>query len=955
MPRAATDRTAMGWCAKGSVRGRKAVDESPPGTETPPAVEAVPRCETDKPPGKPAARRSSRDFLRTKPLPLETEVIRRTLFPAFLVLLTAASPASAAIFTVLNTNPSGIGSLFKAITDANATEAADEIRFGLIGIGNFTINGTLPPITKPLYINGYSQPGSTVNNAITGTNAITRVQLDASDVAGGSALLSVEADNTTIRGVTIRGMVQKAFGIRVTAGTEGTVIDGCYIGTAADGETDDSIGIGIRNDGTDTAIGNGATVAGRNLISGNDAGGIDERGIGTIIANNLIGTDKTTEGYVPNGRGVVVSATADDVLIGGNAVYAKNLIAGNDDEGIDVLPTVAGNVRIENNSYRDNGALAIDLGSDGVTLNDSSDADLGPNHFQNYPGLTFARINMGWVEVEGYLPGQPNTYLFEFYTLETPDPSGFGEGLRRVAILTPTTSGSGFHFRYLIELDGAIVFPLYITATAQNLSTLESSEFSNTLEVLNGGGQFEVTNSNNSGAGSLRAAVESANANPGPDTITFEIPDPAQQIVLQSSLNITEEVIIDGFTQEGAQPNTLATGSNATLKIEVDGSGIASGGTFVINADRVILRGLAINNGKEIGVVYSTGDFGRIEGCYVGTNLTGTVADGNNSHGIFTGVETKGITIGGALASQRNIVSSNNTHGMRLRGDDAMIMGNIVGSDATGTLPLPNGANGISIEGENVSVGHDGLSHTGHNVAAFNVEDGIAVSSSTRGVTILGNSVFENGDLGIDLSVSEEPGVTPNDNDDADDGANRLQNFPEISEVTTTGGSTTVEGTLDVPSGVTDGEYSIRMYSSPNCDESGHGEGKFFQGAQTVVLSGDDESFSVTGSKGVTGETAVVLTATNLDTGDTSEFSACGFLDTTPPLCGDPSDDGTIAAGDALTVLRRAVGTAACPDCVCDVNANGSVTTSDALLVLRSAVGQSVSLSCPPCIIIPGI
>ncbi len=866
--------------------------------------------------------------------------------------LAAGSSASAAIFTVLTTNSSGLGSLSKAIADANATAAADEIRFGLIGFGPFTIDGPLPAITNPLLIDGYSQAGAAVNDSVVGTNAVIRVQLDASDVAAGSALLQVDANDTTIRGLAIQGIGEQGTGIRIKAGVEGTLVEGCFIGTTAGG-SDESLGIGIRNDGTDTVIGNGASLAGRNMVSGNNVAGIDERGIGTVIANNLVGTDETAESYLPNGRGIVVgSATADNILIGGNAVHAANLIAGNDQQGIDVLPVVAGNVRIEANSFRDNGALAIDLASNGVTANDESDADFGPNHQQNFPGLTFARVNGFTLKVEGYLPGPPNLYRMEFYTLTDRDPSGFGEGRDLIAIITPSTSGSGFHFQYAIELDEVVAHPFYVTATAQNMTTNETSEFSNALEVIPGGPELLVTNSNNSGPGSLRAAVDAANLQAGPSTVVFDIAN-LTQIALQSSIAITDELIIDGFTQEGAQPNTLSVGSNAVLKVEVDGSGIASDGNFLVNADRVVLRGLAINNGNGIGVQYSTGDFGRIEGCYVGTNPAGTAGDGNNSHGIFTGAETIGIAIGGELPSQRNIVSGNGTHGMRVTGDGAVIMGNIVGADATGAVPIPNGFNGISIEGENVVVGYDAISHSGQNVSAFNEQDGITVSSVTRSVTIRGNSVHSNGDLGIDLSVGDAPGVTPNDEDDEDDGANRLQNFPVITEVTTTGGSTTVEGTLDVPSDVTDGEYSIRVYSSPDCDTSGHGEGKFFQGAQTVVLSDADETFSVTVAKGVTAESAVAVTATDLATGDTSEFSACGTLDTSPPLCGDTSGDDEISAGDALTVLKRAVGTAECLNCVCDVNANGGVTTTDALLVLRVAVGQSVVLGCPPCIVIP--
>ncbi len=78
-----------------------------------------------------------------------------------------------------------------------------------------------------------------------------------------------------------------------------------------------------------------------------------------------------------------------------------------------------------------------------------------------------------------------------------------------------------------------------------------------------------------------------------------------------------------------------------------------------------------------------------------------------------------------------------------------------------------------------------------------------------------------------------------------------------------------------------------------------------------------------------------------------------GMTDTTlpPPLCGDaasPFDNGKVTTGDALGVLRAALGGFQCDACVCDVNADGHVSATDALQVLRAAVGLG-ELDCPPC------
>ncbi len=90
---------------------------------------------------------------------------------------------------------------------------------------------------------------------------------------------------------------------------------------------------------------------------------------------------------------------------------------------------------------------------------------------------------------------------------------------------------------------------------------------------------FSVTNTNDSGAGSLRQAILTANSTPnsrnGPDEIHFNIRSEGVQTITPASAlpAITEAVVIDGYTQPGASPNTLATGNNANILIELDGDG----------------------------------------------------------------------------------------------------------------------------------------------------------------------------------------------------------------------------------------------------------------------------------------------------------------------------------------------------------------------------------------------
>src|SRR5262245_37533969 len=92
---------------------------------------------------------------------------------------------------------------------------------------------------------------------------------------------------------------------------------------------------------------------------------------------------------------------------------------------------------------------------------------------------------------------------------------------------------------------------------------------------------FEVTTTANSGAGSLRAAIISANSTAnvgGPDEIHFNISGAGPHTInLLTPLDtITQAVLIDGFTQTGASPNTDADGNDAVILIELNGVAVAA-------------------------------------------------------------------------------------------------------------------------------------------------------------------------------------------------------------------------------------------------------------------------------------------------------------------------------------------------------------------------------------------
>src|SRR5437879_6244972 len=113
---------------------------------------------------------------------------------------------------------------------------------------------------------------------------------------------------------------------------------------------------------------------------------------------------------------------------------------------------------------------------------------------------------------------------------------------------------------------------------------------------------ISVTNTNDAGPGSLRQAILDANATAAADTITFNLTGPGFTIFPSSGVlpTITQPVTIDGYTQAGTSSNTLASGDNAVLLIEINAAVPGNGdiGLDVLGtAGGSTIRGLVIDNG----------------------------------------------------------------------------------------------------------------------------------------------------------------------------------------------------------------------------------------------------------------------------------------------------------------------------------------------------------------------
>jgi len=298
-------------------------------------------------------------------------------------------------------------------------------------------------------------------------------------------------------------------------------------------------------------------------------------------------------------------------------------------------------------------------------------------------------------------------------------------------------------------------------------------------------------------------------------------------------------------------------------------------------------RGIILSNG--VGSPFVTNN--TVEGNYIGTDLTGMHALGNQQ-GI--GVYGVGNTIGGAAAGSGNVISANTGVGIDAGANDTVIQGNKIGTDVTGAGALGNTGAAIAVTASNMTIG--GTAAGAGNLIAFNGNPAAGgIVTNGTGNTIRGNSIFSNNGAGIDLGSD---GVTLNDAGDADTGANGLQNFPVITSVT----PLAINGTLNSKASTT---YHLDFYASPSCDATGFGEGKTYLGSLDKTTDGSGNVAFGT-SFGVPAGQIATATATD-PSGNTSEFSQCSFLFpqalTADPASSAGSDgNGVLEPGETVVV-----------------------------------------------------
>lgn len=967
-------------------------------------------------------------------------------------------------FVVTNTNDAGLGSMRQAILDANEFNDTSVIEFNIPGAGvqRIVLQSSLPAITAPVLIDGYSQPGAQPNSSVVGSNAKILIELGAAvGAAANLPTMTITASNSTIRGLafeTSMGSTRVA-GITVKVGASNTRITGNFIGTNAQGLCVGTrrLWAGVSMQSTNSQSGNivgGMLLAERNVIG---CGGSFFAGPGTGVFGNLIGVgiDGVTSIESSHSDGLTlgssnrsgVGAVGPGTEIGSVEPGGGNVIAYHRQVGVQVVSAgVSGNVSIRGNSIYSNGSLddalvygrpfvgGIETQNNPWDVYDVTESDQA----QNAPILNSAITGTTGTIINGALFSTPeSTFFVDFYLNSIAHISGHGEGKKYLGSIPVVTGADGYaDFSFLIP--NGIPQRQLVTATATNAirETVRgiaqgTSTFSARIavgDVLES--PFIVNSDDDEDDGScsalhcsFREAILAANNNPGADSIHFNIKTGLQTISPRFDFpEVLEGISVDGTTQPGFSDRPLIQlqgkyrgnfslnewkvtqyglevfGSDSTIRglvINQFGTGILLAGqgnhrlvgnfigTDATGSSRKPnLTGVKIGNIKSLiggtspedrniisgnsneGI--SAGGFNtRIEGNYIGPDVTGMISLGAQSEGVrvnYSGEFIHHTIVGGLEPGAGNVISGNQ---IGIDGSTGtVVQGNLIGMNADCSAVLSNSLWGVSvggarsfdpnkigsligglvpaarnvisgnrnfgvfisggvggrIQGNYIGVGCDGSTLFGNlrqgirlwkasgqeiggtapgagNVIAGNGEAGVAVITSGTANQILGNTIFANQELGIDLA-DDGPGM--NDQGDADSGPNTLQNYPVITSAQSAALSTLVSGTLN---SAAEASFRLEFFANATSDPSGFGEGEQFLGSRSVVTDVEGNAvFSATFLEFVPVGASITATATDAD-GNTSEFSAGLAVEvatSTPPVA--RNDAAVTEAATAVTI-----------------------------------------------------
>ena len=728
----------------------------------------------------------------------------------------------------------------------NANQGADgeiSLREAIIAANNtngyltrfhFDITGTGPDTINIIS----ALPDITDTIVIDGWSEPDHITTPIIELKGDGVVLDGLVLSTGSDGSTIRGLIINRFasdGIEISSNTN--TIVGNIIGTDANDTLNIGNDDGIQITGNNNIIG-GTDVADRNIISGNDDDGISISAIasGTIIQGNYIGLNSLGDTALGN-KDMGIHVRGSNTIIGGTVDGAENIISGNTKAGIAFENS-------HNNTIQGNY-----IGTDAAGTGDIN----GTTATNGQSGIV---IDLGST---GNLVGTNADGTDDIKERNVIS----GNNWYGVELLGSTTSNNTVAGNYI----GTDKTGLVALGNSQGGVSFWDSANNN---IVGGGlaGEGNVISGN--GEGILIAKGSSTNKVQG-------------NYIGLGSDGSTEIGNTTGFGIyfERAGSTNLVTGN--IIGTDGDGTNDANEGN-VISANA---QGIVMEDAEVTGNI--------IAGNYIGTDATGTLDKGNTDHGIYI-INSGGHTIGGNGSNEGNLISGNDGSGIAIGGggaDNITIQGNIIGTQIDGTSALGNSEHGLLFSNTAKDSIIGGINTNDANTIVYNSLTGVTVLSGSTGISILGNSIHSNTGIGVDLSSSSvsPDGVSTNDSNDSDSGGNNRQNFPVLTTAIINGGQITINGTVTSTANT---HLRIEFYTNTTADSSGYGEGERYLGFVNVTTddNGDgsgDFTFSKTITDTISSGEFITATATvsnaSFDTfTDTSEFAQNVIANIAPVL-----------------------------------------------------------------------
>ena len=823
----------------------------------------------------------------------------------------AQPDAPAALFTVNSSDDTDDGScdavhcsLREALNAANAASGHDTIEFTLGAITpTITISGSLPALTDATTIDGSSG----------GSN---RVALDGSAATGDGLVL-------TSSGNVLRNLVIHSFpGSGISISSDNNLLAGNLIGLDQGGTLDQgngSYGILISG-GSNNQIG-GATPAERNIISGNTTTGIrieNPTASGNIIQGNFIGTDITGSSAIRNdNHGIVIFDSPDNLIggtagitVGGPCTGACNLISGNgnnnDDSGIFLGDEESDRTQIQGNFIGTDVTGMVNLGNsrDGIILFTYTGNGRGGPDFTQIGGSSAAARNLiaGNNRYGIHLRANSSATVIagNFIGTDVHGTAALANGQHGIYSSNSKTTVLGGTDG--ITVGGPCTGACNLIAGNGSNTSHHGAYFADGIDGATIQGNYfglDVSGSQPLGNGGYGLRVEAqSNAVVGGDVAA------ARNIIAANGISGLH------FTggSNGAAPGMVQNnylGTDVTGLVDLGNVGY---GLVVRDCYNCLIEGNLVSGNTAGGIYTDHSTTSSNAELFFYGNVAGLAADGvtplaNDGPGFtidgtgLVGEWTHHIRIGGAEPGQGNVISANGSHGILFQDRkirDIIISGNFIGTDASGALTLGNMGDGIHIAHTTNSAIPNligGVTPAHGNQIVHNGGNGITVLNRTN-QTIRQNWISGNGGLGIDLN---NDGVTANDPDDIDGGANNGLNFPVLSGAYYRGGATTIIGSLNT---ISNTMVTVDLYGVASCDGSDHGEGDRPLGLLTTTTdAAGNASFNLAVAQTVPAGQFVVATTTDA-AGSSSEFSACLPVQLgSGALNGNVSTAGTPAGG----------------------------------------------------------